>query len=104
MYKGSQRLELLKEIKEDFLTFEVDSLCSSMLILNPKGRDIEYHVIEWEWNTQAIDKDLQNINLDFENIKPEDLEDSEEEEVERRKSIDGKKKIDGARSGCCTIF
>lgn len=73
-YEKSQDIKLIKEIKEDFQLFEIDTLCSSMLILNPKGRDIGFYLIEWEWNTDAINEDLQKINLDFENIKAEDLE------------------------------
>lgn len=82
----TQKFELLKEIKADFQYFDIDSLCSSMLILNPKGRDIEYHLIEWEWDTTKIEEELQNINLDFENIKEEDLED----DIPKLKINDGK--------------
>lgn len=64
---------LLKEIKEDFQLFDIDPLCSSMLILNPRCRDISFHLIEWEWDTATIDEDLQNINLDFDALKEDDL-------------------------------
>jgi len=103
MYSGDQKLNLLKEIKEDFSIFDVDSLCSSMLILNPKGRDIEFHIIEWEWNTQAIEKDLQNVNLDFNNIKAEDLEDSFDNTKMKAIISDGKGKK-RSQTACCSIF
>ena len=94
------KFELLKEIKEDFVHFEIDSLWSSMLILNPKGRDIEYHLIEWEWDTTKIDEDLQNINLDFENLKESDLDDSP---VKTPKVSDGKGKKRN-QTACWQIF
>ena len=103
MYSGNQKLQFLKEIKEDFSLFYVDSLCSSMLILNPKGRDIEFHMIEWEWDTKAIEKDLQNINLDFENIKEEDLEDSEDE-LKLPNSVSEPKGKKRNQTACCAIF
>lgn len=73
-----------------------------MLILNPKGRDIEYHVIEWEWDTKAIEKDLENVTLNFENIREEDLEDSEDDKKKVLIS-DGKDKK-RSQTACCSIF
>jgi len=96
----SNKFELLKEIKEDFQYFAIDSLCSSMLILNPKGRDIEFHLIEWEWDTSKIDHDLQNINLDFENIREEDIKDDPKPKL---KINDGKGKKRN-QTACCSIF
>lgn len=101
IYKeGTQKFELLKEIKEEFKYFDIDPLCSSMLILNPKGRDIEYHLIEWEWDTTKIDHDLQNINLDFQNIKEEDIKDDFNPKL---KINDGKNKK-RSQTSCCTLF
>lgn len=91
--------EILKEIKEDFVNFDIDSLWSSMLILNPKGRDIEYHIIEWEWDTSKIDEDLQKINLDFENLKESDIVDSP---VKKQKGADKPKKRN--QTACWQIF
>lgn len=102
-YRGNEKLEMLKEIKEDFYLFDVDSLCSSMLILNPQGRDFEYHIIEWEWDTTAIEKDLQNINLDLDNLKAEDLNDSDSEQKMKKYVSDGKGKK-RSQTACCTIF
>lgn len=100
-HEGTQKFELLKEIKEEFQYFDIDPLWSSMLILNPKGRDIEYHLIEWEWDTSKIDADLQKINLDFENIQEEDFKDDLKPKKDLKIS-DGKGKK--RQTSCCSIF
>lgn len=96
--------KLLKEVKEDFQMFDIDSLGSSMLILNPKWRDIEFHLIEWDWNTDAINEDLQNIDLDFENIKAEDLEDDKPQKEKPKLQISDGKGKKRSQTTCCTIF
>ncbi len=73
-----------------------------MLILNPKGRDIEYHLIEWEWDTSKIDDDLQKIDLDFENIREIDFKDDTKKD-KKLKVSDGKGKKRN-QTACCQIF
>lgn len=104
-YSNSQDFKLIKEIQEDFQLFDIDTLCSSMLILNPKCRDIEFFLIEWDWNTDAINKDLQSINLDFENLKAEDIIETEhvDEPKEKMNISDGKGKK-RSQTACCSIF
>ena len=104
-YEKSEDFKLLKEVHEDFQMFGIDTLCSSMLILNPKCRDIEFYMIEWDWNTDSINDDLQKFNLDFENIKAEDIMETEEEEKPNPKIdiSDGKDKK-RSQTACWSIF
>ena len=75
-FHEKQDFQLLKQIREDFKIFDIDPLCASILLLNTKCRDIEFHLIEWEWDTTAIEEDLKSINLDFENIKDDFADDN----------------------------
>ena len=103
-YQNSEDFKLLKEVKEDFQLFDIDTLCSSMLILNPKWRDIEFHLIEWDWNTDLINEDLQNINLDFENIKAEDIMETESDNPKPRIDISDGKGKKRSQTSCWSIF
>ena len=103
-YQHSDDFKLLKEVKEDFQLFDIDTFCSSMLILNPKWRDIEFHLIEWDWNTDAINNDLQNINLDFENIRAEDIMETESDNVKAIIDVSDGKGKKRSQTSCCSIF
>lgn len=91
-----QDFKLLKQIKEDFKVFNIDPLCTSMLMLNPRCRDIEFHIIEWDWNTSMIDQDLQNINLDFENID----DDFKDDEPDKNSKISNVKNKQRSQTAC----
>lgn len=55
---------LLKVFKDDFKMFDIDPLCSCILTLNDKCRELEYYAIEWDWDTTLIKTDLDKIEAE----------------------------------------
>jgi hypothetical protein len=92
--QGEHKFMHLKEIKNNFSLFDIDPLMSSLVFLNPKGREIEFYISEWEWNTEPVKNELAKTTLIVPN---EDL-------AALRRISNAKKMQKDKDSSCCSIF
>ena len=84
--------KLLKRFKMEFKLFDMDDLGSCFVFLNHKCRDLEFHAIEWEWDTRAVQQKMDALGSDEEGDESDDIEGKLNEAKRRDKTA------------CCAIF